>query len=92
MVGPSELAWDHWVLGVVGTMPQDVTHIRASVPEAIEAEVIQQIVRLGGVITSIEREADSRTVVGGTVPKKSVADFRSWLQSSSSGQGLVSED
>ena len=71
---------------------QDLTHIRASVSEAIEAEVLLQLNRFGGMITSIQREAHSHTAIARTVPKKCVADFRAWLQSYSSGRGLVSED
>jgi translation elongation factor EF-G len=67
-------------------------HIRASVPEAIESDVMQELNRLDGKITSIEREQHSRTAIRATVPKKSVADFRAWLKSYSSGQGFLSED
>ena len=70
----------------------DVTHIRAIVPEAIESEVMLQINRLGGTITLIEREPGSRTAIAGTVSKRDVADFRTWLESYSSGRGLLSED
>ena len=73
-------------------MAEEVAHIRTSVPETLEAEVMQHLNRLGGVITSVEREAESRTSIGSTVPKTRVADFRSWLQSYSDGRGSVSED
>jgi translation elongation factor EF-G len=71
---------------------RDDKHIRASVPESLEGEVMQQLVRLGGTITNIESEAELRTAISSTLPKTRVADFRSWLQSFTDGRGLVSED
>ena len=73
-------------------MAEDVAHIRTSVPEALEAEVMLHLNRLGGMITSVECEAESRTAIGSTLPKTRVDDFRSWLQSYSDGRGMVSED
>jgi translation elongation factor EF-G len=69
----------------------DITQIRLSVPESIEAEVMLQLNRLGGEITSIECEADSRTAIAGTVPQKCVADFWAWLQAYSDGRGMLSD-
>lgn len=73
-------------------MSPEITHIRASVPEGIEGEVILALNRFGGVITKIEREGDSRTTIGSTVPKKHIAQFKTWLDTFSSGQGLLAED
>ena len=72
-------------------MPEQLAHIRARVPEAIESEIMLHLNRLGGVITLVEREADSRTAIGATVPKEHVSDFTSWLQRFSGGQGSVTE-
>jgi hypothetical protein len=44
-------------------MSPDVAHIRCSAPEAVEAEVMLRLNQFGGMITSVEREADSRTVL-----------------------------
>ena len=73
-------------------MPEEVSNVRASVPEVIEAEVMQRISRLGGVITSIESEPNSRTSIGATLPRMHIPDFKSWLNGYSDGRGLVSED
>jgi len=72
-------------------MADEVAHIRTSVPETLEMEVMQHLNRLGGVITSVECEAKSRTAIGSTLPKTRVAHFKSWLQSYSDGRGKVSE-
>jgi translation elongation factor EF-G len=73
-------------------MAANSSHIRASVPEALEGEVVQNIVRLGGTITNIEREGEARTAIRATMPKENVAKLRSWLQSYGDGQGSVSEE
>jgi translation elongation factor EF-G len=73
-------------------MSQEITHIRASVPKAIEGDVMGTLNRLGGVITTIERESDSRTAIGSTIPTKHIDEFKTWLQKFSSGQGSFAED
>jgi translation elongation factor EF-G len=72
-------------------MPQDPSRVRISIPDAIEAEVMLQLNRLGGMITSIEQETASRTAIDGTIPKKHIGDFKAWLDSFSSGQGSVTQ-
>jgi translation elongation factor EF-G len=73
-------------------MSPETTHIRASVPEAIEGEVMLELSRLGGLITSVERDGDSRTAIVSTVPKKHIDAFKTWLRAFSSEQGSFSED
>jgi translation elongation factor EF-G len=73
-------------------MSLDTTHIRASVPELIEGQVMVELNRLGGRITSVERQSDSRTAIGSTVPKKHIDTFKTWLHKFSSGQGSFAED
>lgn len=70
----------------------DDTSIRARVPESLEIEVMRYLVRLGGVITNIAYDTESRTAISSTLPKSRVADFRSWLQSFSDGRGSFSEE
>jgi translation elongation factor EF-G len=72
-------------------MSQEI-HIRASVPETIEGDVMSALNRLGGVITTIEREGDSRTTIGSTIPKKHIGKFKDWLQTFSNGRGSFAED
>lgn len=73
-------------------MSPEITHIRASVPEGIEGDVMLALNRLGGRITKVEREGDSRTTIGSTVPKEHIAQFKTWLDTFSSGQGTFAED
>jgi hypothetical protein len=73
-------------------MAQDIAHIRASVPEALEAEVMLHMNRLGGVITAVERERDSRTGIGATIPKDHIAALKYWLENYSDGSGFLSEE
>jgi hypothetical protein len=73
-------------------MSPNVAHIRCSVPEAIEVEVMLRLNQFGGMITSVEREADSRASIGATVPRKQVADFKAWLHGHSNGLESFSED
>jgi hypothetical protein len=72
--------------------PQETAPIRASVPQQIEAEVMLELNRLGGIITSVEQERDSRTAIVATVPKKHVGDFTVWLHRVSGGHASLSED
>ena len=72
-------------------MPDEIVPSRVSMPENFESEVMGQLVRHGGMITNLERETESRTVISATIPKKQVADFKSWLHGYSVGQGTVSE-
>jgi hypothetical protein len=73
-------------------MAEDFAHIHASVPKIIEGEVMLEINRLAGMITSIERQPDSRTGISATLPKKHLTDFKSWLENYSGSRGSVSED
>jgi translation elongation factor EF-G len=73
-------------------MSSDMTQIRCSVPDTIEGEVLLCLNRFGGMITTIEQEANSRTGIGATLPRKHLADFKVWLNSYSSGQSSLSED
>jgi translation elongation factor EF-G len=73
-------------------MSLEITKIRASVPQLIEGEVMQRLNLLGGQITLIEREGDSRTAIGSTVPKKHMAEVKIWLHTFSNGEGMFEED
>jgi hypothetical protein len=73
-------------------MSLESTHIRASVPELIEGQVLVELNRLGGQITLITKEGDSRTAIGSTLPKMNIDAFKTWLHKFSSGQGSFAED
>ena len=73
-------------------MSPEITKIRVSVPEMIEGQVLARLNLLGGQITFIEIEGDFRSAITSTIPKKYIGEFKTWLDTFSSGQGTFTED
>jgi hypothetical protein len=66
--------------------------IRATVPETIESEVMSYLVLLSGVITGIEGEQRSRTIISGVLPTGNLPRFKQWLHEFSKGEGQLIEE
>jgi translation elongation factor EF-G len=72
-------------------MPHNIANIRASVPAALEGEVMQHMNRLGAKITAVESEKDSRTAIGATIPRDQIAALRRWLTTYTDGRASLVE-
>jgi len=70
-------------------MSLETTHIRVSVPELIEGQVLAELNRLGGQITLITKEGDSRTAIGSTLPKMNMDAFKTRLHKGVSPQYFI---
>ncbi|MEQ2007201.1 MAG: hypothetical protein ABMA26_10405 [Limisphaerales bacterium] len=73
-------------------LAEDDGRIRVSVPETIQGDVMGQVNRLGGLITSVDCEPGARITFGATMPGERLVEFRNWLHRSSNGQGAVTEE
>jgi len=72
-------------------MASDLVQIHVSIPDGLVGEVLAKLNRLGGTVTGITQEVESRTGVDVSIPVTNVAAFKTWLAVFSSGQGHVSE-
>ena len=67
------------------------SNIRATVPESIQNDVISYLVLLSGVITNIELEKRSRSIISGVLPTGYLPRFKQWLHEFSKGEGQLVE-
>ena len=72
-------------------MANHIAQIHVSIPNSLAGEVLGELNRLGGTVTSIQQEAESRTRIDESMPAANVATFKAWLMHFSGGQGHVSD-
>ncbi len=72
-------------------MASNRTQIHVGVPDSLVAEVLEKLNRLGGTVTGIEQEKESRTGIDESIPVTNVAGFKAWLMAFCGGQSHVSD-
>ena len=76
-----------------GDQPSDgKSKIRATVPEAIQVDVISYLNLLSGVLTNIERGQRSWSIVSAILPTGYLPRFKQWLREYSKGQAQIVEE
>ena len=72
--------------------PDGKSNIRATVPEAIQGDVMSYLVLLSGVITNIEQGQRSWSIISGVLPTGYAPRFKQWLHEFSKGQAQIVEE
>jgi len=72
-------------------MASNLVQIHVSIPNGLVGEVLVELNRLGGTVTCIKQEMESRTGIDESIPVTNIAAFKAWLADFSGGHGRVSE-
>src|SRR5271165_2292067 len=76
-----------------GDQPSDgKSKIRATVPENIQGDVMSYLNLVSGVITNIDQEKRSRSIISGVLPTGYLPGFKQWLHEFSNGEGQIVEE